>query len=103
MEANNTKKALTGLEALAIKRIKKLKFFYIHSFIFAIGIVFYVLKAYYGIGFNFFPVKYISGLVMCFWTFNYLIQALDVFVTEVLFGSEWEKRKINKILDSEES
>ena len=103
METNNKKKPLTGLEALAIKRIKKLKFFYIHSFIFAIGIFFYVLKAYYGIGFNFFPIKYINGLVMCFWTFNYIIQGLDVFVTEVLFGSEWEKKKINKILEFEES
>jgi hypothetical protein len=103
MEANNTNKPLTGLEALATKRIKKLKFFYMHSFIFAIGIVFYVLKAYYGIGFNFFSVKYITGMGMCFWTFSYFIQGLDVFVAEVLFGSQWEKRKIDKILEFEES
>lgn len=103
MKANNTKKPLTGLEVLAAKRVKKLKDFYIHSLIFAIGVVFYVLKAYYGISFNFFPVNYINGFVMSIWALSYVIQGTDVFITEVLFGSEWEKKKINKILDSEES
>lgn len=102
MKANNTKKPLTGLEVLAAKRVKKLKDFYIHSLIFAIGVVFYVLKAYYGVGFNVFPLQHINGFVMSIWALSYVIQGTDVFITEVLLGRAWEKKKINKILDSEE-
>lgn len=103
MKANNTNKPLIGLEALAVKRVKKLKDFYIHSFIFIIGVVFYVLETYYGIGFNIFPLHYINGFWMGIWAISYIMHGIDVFNAEVLFGSKWEKRKINKILDSEES
>lgn len=42
------------LHEIAAKKVVKLKGFYIHTFIYVIGIVIYILKEYFGVPLNFF-------------------------------------------------
>lgn len=98
MEANQTSIEEKELLELAKKRVKQLKDFYIHLFIYAIGITVYVLKTYYGFPFNFFPIQHINGFVMAIWTFFLVVQAFQLFFSEIVFGKKWEDKKIKEIL-----
>jgi 2TM domain len=89
------------LEQLALKKLKRIKNFYIHAFIYTIGIVIYVLKTYCGLPFNFFPIKYINGFVMVIWTFSFVVDGLILFVTEVILGKKWEQNKMKEIIKKE--
>jgi hypothetical protein len=86
------------LEKLATKKVLKLKAFYTHTFIYSIGIIFFIAKEYFGVPFNFLPLKYINGFVMCIWTTAYLFSAIEIFVSYAIFGEEWEQRKLKSIL-----
>jgi hypothetical protein len=92
---NNTQKELFEL---AQKKMLRLKGFYIHTFIYIIGVLVFVAKTYFGIQFNFFPVKFINWFVMSIWTTAYLISALSIFFEYSLFGKKWEEKKINEFM-----
>ncbi|MET0946592.1 MAG: 2TM domain-containing protein, partial [Flavobacterium sp.] len=77
----------------------RLRSFYIHAFIYGVGLVFYVLKEFYGIPLNFFPVIYLSSVVMIIWTSVFLVSAIDLFAYYKIFGEEWEERKVKNILE----
>lgn len=83
---------------LARKRVKKIKNFYIHLFIYAIGVTVFVLKTYFGVPFNFIPVRYINWFVMWIWTFFFVVQAVQLFFSEVIFGKKWEQKKIQNFI-----
>ena len=51
---NNTQKELFEL---AQKKMQRLKGFYIHTFIYIIGVIVFVAKTYFGIQFNFFQLN----------------------------------------------
>lgn len=84
---------------LAKKRVKKIKDFYIHLFIYAIGVAVFILKTYFGVPFNFLPVRYINWFVMSIWTFFLVVQALELFFNEVVFGKKWEQKKIQNFIE----
>lgn len=86
-------------EELVRERVKKLSQFYTHLFIYVIGIIIYVLKTYFGVPFNFLPIKYINAFVMCFWTFFLVVQGLQLFLAERVFGTNWEQKQIRKMMD----
>lgn len=86
---------------LAKKRVKKIKDFYIHLFIYAIGVSIFVLKTYFGFPFNFLPIRYINWFVMAVWTFFLAIQGVELFFNEVVFGKKWEDKKIKNFIDKE--
>lgn len=87
------------LVALAQKKVKRIKDFYIHLFIYGIGIVFFLLKNYCGFRFNFFPLKYINCFVMSIWTVAIAFQAITLFFSEVVFGKKWEDKQVKNILE----
>lgn len=87
------------LRKLASKKVQKLKSFYTHAFIYAIGVIVYILKEYTEAPLNFFPIGYINGFVMCIWTTAFLISAVDLFASYKIFGDEWEERKVKSIMD----
>jgi hypothetical protein len=101
METFENNKPENELEQLALKKVKRIKNFYIHAFIYLIGITIYVLKTYYGLPFNFFPIKFINGFVMAIWTFSFVVQALGLFITEVVLGKKWEQNKMKNIINKE--
>lgn len=84
---------------LAKKKFKKRKDFYIHLFIYGIGIVVFVLKTYCGVRLNFFPLKYINCLVMSIWTVVIGFQAIELLFSEVIFGKKWEDKQVKNIIE----
>lgn len=86
---------------LAKKKVKKRKDFYIHLFIYAIGITFWILKEYTDLPVNFFPIRYINCFVMIIWTVFLVIQAIELFVSEIVFGKKWEENKVKNILEDQ--
>lgn len=97
MEAYNTPE--TEKLELARARVQKIKKYYGHLFIYVLGIIIYVSKTYLGAPLNFFPFRYLNEFVMWCWTFFIVIQTLQILFAEKLFGTNWEQRKINEILE----
>ncbi|WP_428228774.1 2TM domain-containing protein [Flavobacterium sp.] len=87
------------LQKMASKKVVKLKAFYSHMFVYAIGVIFFILKEYFGVPFNFFPLKHINLFVMGVWTVFFLVSAIDILVSFRIFGEEWEERKMKSILE----
>jgi len=83
---------------LAQKKVKKRKDFYIHLFIYAIGIIFWLLKRYTDAPLNFFPIRYINWFVMSIWTVAIVFQAIELLISEVVFGKKWEDKQVKNIL-----
>ncbi|SHI63640.1 2TM domain-containing protein [Flavobacterium terrae] len=82
-------------------RVQKIKRYYVHLFIYALGILVYLLKTYLGAPLNFFPLKFLTGFIMWCWTFFIVVQTLQILFAEKLFDNNWEQRKINEILEKE--
>ncbi len=83
------------------ERVHKLKQFYTHLFIYVIGVAVYVAKTYFGVPINFWPIRFINEFVMGLWTFFLVMQALQLFLTQSVFGPQWEQKRIQKIMERE--
>ena len=81
------------------KKIVRLRSFYVHAFIYAIGLIAFILKEYYGFPLHFFPFKYLNNVVMIIWSSVFLVSAIDLFASFKIFDEEWEKRKMKRILE----
>lgn len=81
-------------------RVKKIRNFYIHLFIYAIGVAVYLLKTYTDAPFNFPPLQYINWFVMAIWTFIIVVDAIGLFMSEIIFGKKWEQRQVRKRMES---
>lgn len=91
------------LKQLVKERVLKLKRFYTHLLLYAIGLAVYVLKTYFNFPFNFPPLHYLNFTVMAIWTFIMVTDILQLLLQEKLFGAQWEKQKINQILEQEKT
>lgn len=89
------------MEEIARDKVKKMKKFYDHLFIFTIGVVIYILKTYFGLPFNFWPIRFINEFFMWCWTFIIAVQGIKLFFTQNLLGRKWEEQKIKEILEEE--
>ena len=85
---------------MARKKVQKLKSFYIHFFIYLIGLTFFILKEYFEIDFNIFPLNQLNFFVMAIWTTAFLITLVDTVVSFAVFGKKWEDRKLESILNA---
>ncbi len=100
METNcNNDREKFEFQEIFSKKMFKLKSFYVHAFIYIIGLLIYVLKDYYGVPFNFFPIRYINSVVMVIWTSVFLVSAIDLFASYKIFDEEWEERKMKSLLN----
>lgn len=86
---------------IAKKRVKNLKNYYIHLFVFSIGVIIFIAKNYIGFTLNIFPIKYINFDFMLVWALILGAETVSLLVNENIFGSKWEQRKIEKIIDLE--
>jgi len=98
MNEFNQNIAQKELFELAQKKVKKRRDFYIHLFVYSIGISFWLLKKYTDLPLHFFPIKYINWFVMAIWTVAICIQALELLLGELLFGKKWEARKMKQFM-----
>jgi len=101
MEINNSKYQENELLEMARRKVKKLKGFYIHAFIYAIGMTVFILKEYYGVSFYFFPIQHINCFVMSIWSIFFLMAAVKILSEYHFFGKDWEKAKIKRIIEKE--
>ena len=101
METNNSKYQENELLEIARRKVKKLKGFYVHAFIYAIGMTVFILKEYYGVSFYFFPIQHINSFVMGIWSIIFFISAIDILVAYQFFGKKWEEAKIKRIIEKE--
>ena len=89
----------------ARRKVKSIKGFYRHLFIYLIINALILLQHYYDLkpGEEFLTFNTFSTAI--FWGLGVIIHAFSVFGTDVLFGSDWEERKIKKLMnrDSGES
>ncbi|TDP02335.1 2TM domain-containing protein [Flavobacterium sp. 245] len=81
------------------KKAVKLKSLYVHAFIYAIGLIIYLLKECYGVSLNFFPAQYLNSVVMVIWTSVFLVSVIDLFASYKIFDEEWEEQKMKSLLD----
>lgn len=99
MEQNNIANSIS-LE-IAKERVRRIKKFYNHLFVFLIGATLFISKTYFGAPLNFFPVRYLNSTFMYCWTFILVVQGVKLFVIQNLLGKDWERNQIQKILDKE--
>jgi hypothetical protein len=86
---------------MARYRVRKMRRFYTHLLIYAIGIFIYVAKTHFGAPFNFWPIVHINCFVMMAWTFIIAVQGLKLFFRETVFTSNWERRKMQEFINKE--
>jgi len=98
-----TKENIAQKELLELvkKKLKKQRDFYIHLFIYASGIVVWLLKMYTDLPLNFFPIQYINTFVMTIWSIAIGIQAMELLFTEVVLGKKWEDKQVKSMLEVE--
>ena len=84
---------------VAALRVRKIRNFFIHLAVYAIGVAVYVLKTYYGVHLNFLPIRYINLFVMSIWTLIIAIDAIGLFMSEIIFGKKWEDRQVRKRME----
>jgi len=89
------------LEALAKKRVGKIKRFFKHLIIYVIGLLVFILKEYFNAPFNFPPVHFLNWFFMSCWTVVLVVQGLKLLMKEVVLGKNWENRQMDKIMKSE--
>ena len=91
------------LEQMAKDRVRQLKGFYWHLFVFLIGVVVYISKTYFGAPLNFPPISYMNIAFMVIWTLIITVDGLRLLVKEKLSGTQWEVRKINQFVEQEKA
>ena len=89
------------VEEAVRKRVRKIKNFYGHLFVYLIGVCVYISKTYYGAPLNFIPISYINEVFMWVWTFVIAIEGILLLLRERVFGDDWEQKKIQQIVDKE--
>ncbi len=87
--------------AMVRSRVRKMSRFYMHLFIYIIGLLIYLAKAYYGAPFNFWPIKHINSFFMWVWTFFVVLQGIQLFLSEKVFGVDWERRKLQEFMNKD--
>jgi hypothetical protein len=60
-----------------------------------------VAKTYFGVPFNFWPIRFINEFVMWVWTFFLVVQAIQLFLIQKVFGANWEQKRIQKMIEKE--
>ena len=101
METRNTKEIQGELERIAVKRVKRMKRFYIHVMVYGIGVLIFIMREYFNAPLNFPPIHFLNRFFMSIWTFIIAVQGLKLFMREIVLGKHWENKQIDKILESE--
>ena len=88
----------------AFKRVKRIKRFYLHVFIYVLVNLFII------IGQRFDDEKNLTNAIFFqwhtystafFWGIGLLAHGISVFGTDIFFGQNWEERKVKELLEKE--
>ncbi|WP_310557088.1 2TM domain-containing protein [Flavobacterium sp.] len=96
-----TKQYQKALEEILRRKVKNRKEYYIHFLIYLVVLAIYVAKHYFKIEFNFPLLEHINTKFVVVWTLIFAGFTISFLINENVFGSHWEQKKIQKIMDSE--
>lgn len=89
---------------LALKRVKRIKGFYVHALVYVLVNLFIIANSYRKSSFDsgdFFRWETFSTAFL--WGIGLLIHGLSVFGRNLFFGQNWEEKKIKELIDKEKS
>lgn len=101
MEIVNNNYDEQALRVMAEIKVRKLKRFYTHLFIYAIALAFYFINKYANAAFKFHPVGFLNGFVISIWTAVIFVKAIRLYATTIFDGSKWEERQIRKMIEKD--
>lgn len=84
----------------AKRQVKKLKDFYVHLAVYLVINAFILIVHYQGLhqGESLFTFNRLSTAF--FWGIGLVAHAASVFIPNIIFGRNWEERKIKKLMDN---
>lgn len=87
----------------AIKRIKKIKGFYIHLLVYVVINIMIIVVNIQNLetGESYFQFK--NFFTAFFWGIGIISHALSVFGPDLFLGNDWEEKKIKELMDKEKS
>ena len=85
----------------ALKRVKKIKGFYTHAFVYVIinAIIVIINIQDLEVGESYFQWQ--NFITLFFWGIGLLAHGLSVFLPGMILGSNWEERKIKELMEDE--
>lgn len=83
----------------ARKRVRKIKGFYIHLGIYILVFCIVVIQGISNEGYENWKEYSNDLLGMFLWGVGLAVHGISVFVPDLVFGKEWEKRKIKEIME----
>lgn len=85
----------------ALKRVKKIKGFYTHAFVyFVINLVIVIINVQdLEVGESYFKLE--NFITAFFWGIGLLAHGLSVFLPGMILGSNWEERKIQELMEKD--
>lgn len=86
---------------LAQKKVKKIRGFYIHSFFYVAVNAIILVQIYLKTDNGFWQWKHFTTPI--FWGVGLLIHGLSVFTSNLIFGRNWEERKIQQLMNNEKN
>ncbi|WP_047547800.1 2TM domain-containing protein [Psychroserpens sp. Hel_I_66] len=88
---------------IAAKRVKRIKGFYTHALVFTIVNLVFVYINFQNLeeGESYFQWR--NFITFSFWGIGLLAHAGSVFLPSLIFGRNWEERKIKELMDKDDS
>lgn len=89
---------------LAYKKVKKIKGFYVHLFVYILVNTFIICENYFENSHqneNFWQWETFSTAL--FWGIGLLAHGISVFGKNIFFGENWEERKIKEFMDKDKN
>ena len=89
---------------LAYKRVKRIKGFYIHAFVYVLVNAFIIVSSFNRslLGSEVF-FRWETFSTALFWGIGLLAHGLSVFGRNLFFSADWEERKIKEFMDKDKS
>lgn len=86
---------------LAAKKVKRLKGFYTHLLVYILVNIFLIVVNFQNLkpGESYFQYK--NFITAFFWGIGLVAHAFSVFVPQVIFGKNWEDRKIKELMEKD--
>ena len=90
--------------ALAYKRVKRIKGFYVHALVYVFVNAVIICSNYYGnSNEDIFSWSLQTFSTALFWGIGLLAHGLSVFGRNLFFGQDWEKRKIKEFMENDKT
>lgn len=88
---------------IAVKRVKRIKGFYTHAIIFAVVNLVFVYINFQNLNEGESYFQWRNFITFSFWGIGLLAHAGSVFLPSLIFGKNWESKKIKELMDKDDT